>query len=263
MTKKMGYVGLTGLLWALLTVLSVAAEEVDLAEVTIISAPEVKDLLEHHPDALLINNLSRIEFQQQHIPGSINIPAPEVATTSLLRTDDPRIKIFYCMGVKCAYSRHAVKLALKRGLKNIYWFQGGIPEWRQFDYPMEVDPAYAAIEVKKLSCEQIRPLLTDQSLQILDIRPIWLKGVQYFLPGTVHIQMTDLDLKLHALRRDRPILVSDVTMRQSVMAARFLIRQGFTVEGVVRGGMQRGRQKGCPVETKPAKSLSGWRAEAP
>lgn len=167
------------------------------------------------------------------------------------------------MGLKCAYSRYAIKAALKRRLKNIYWFQGGIPEWRQFDYPMEIDPDYAAIEVKKLSCEQILPLLADQQLQIVDIRPIWLTGVQYFLPGTVHIQMTDLDQKLHALRRDRPVLISDVTMRQSVMAARFLIRQGLTVKGVVKGGMQRGLQMGCPVETKPAKSLSGWRTEAP
>ena len=260
---RMFYKRLAVLVGLLFVPLVVFSEQLVSPPVPVISAPEVKDLMERTPSTLLINTLSRIEFLQQRIPGSINIPAPDVATTPLLKAEDERIKIFYCMGVKCAYSRHAVEMALRRGLKNIYWFRGGIPEWRQFDYPMEVNPVYAAIKVNKLRCDRVRSLLADPSVLVLDVRPVWVSGKQYFLPGTLHVQMTDLDRQLKALPRNRSILVTDVTMRQSISAARFLKHQGFNVRGVVRGGLQHGARQGCPVSEKPSKSLSGWGVDAP
>jgi rhodanese-related sulfurtransferase len=51
-----------------------------------ISAPEVKDRLEREK-ALAVHVLSEIEYNIQHIPGSINIPITNMETTSKLPKD--------------------------------------------------------------------------------------------------------------------------------------------------------------------------------
>jgi rhodanese-related sulfurtransferase len=48
--------------------------------------------------AVLVHVLSRIEYEMQHIPGSINIPITEMALTDRLPGQLDRPLIFYCMG---------------------------------------------------------------------------------------------------------------------------------------------------------------------
>lgn len=228
----------------------------NLPDVPIITAPELKSMLDENTPLLLIHALSPIEFSQQHIPGSINIPAPLVPVSELLRKDDPRPKVFYCMGVKCAYSRRAVEYALARGLPNVMWFRGGIPEWRQFDYPLYISPVYNKLRAPKFPCARVKALLETRQPFVLDVRPPWLAPPQWFLPDTVHVPMTELQAYLPHLPKDRAILITDVTMRQSVSAYKFLKKAGYSVLGVVRGGLQKGREMGCPVVEQPV-----WRAE--
>jgi len=216
--------------------------------VRVITAPELWRWLQSDHPPMLINALSRIEFDIQHIPGSINIPANEVSTSDRLpeRRDAPMV--FYCMGLKCNYSRFAVEAALKRGYTQVIWFRGGIPEWRQFDYPVWVNPLYAALQVRKLGCKEIMALLKQPPERrpfVLDVRPDWLKPPQRFLPGSVQIPTYALDRLLERLPEDRPILIADVAMRQSIVVGKYLLHQGYNVAGVVRGGLQRARGRGC------------------
>jgi hypothetical protein len=62
-----------------------------------ISAPEVKFMLEKN-SATVINVLSKIEYDAQHINGSINIPIISLRTSDKLPKDLTRSIIFYCMG---------------------------------------------------------------------------------------------------------------------------------------------------------------------
>ena len=64
-----------------------------------ITAPEVKNMMEEH-SAVLVHSLSVIEFEIQHIPGSINIPIIEMRTTNKLPKDKNTPLIFYCMGTR-------------------------------------------------------------------------------------------------------------------------------------------------------------------
>ena len=64
-----------------------------------LTAPEVKMMVEDQ-GALLVHVLSRLEYNIQHIPDSINIPITEVATTDLLPEEKDKPLIFYCMGVR-------------------------------------------------------------------------------------------------------------------------------------------------------------------
>ena len=45
--------------------------------------------------------------------------------------------IFYCNGVKCDRSVKSAQIALDNGYTNIYWFRGGIEEWRANGFPIE------------------------------------------------------------------------------------------------------------------------------
>jgi rhodanese-related sulfurtransferase len=62
-----------------------------------ISAPELWRMLENKR-ATVVHVLSRIEFDTQHIPGSINIPVIDLESTDQLPTDKQRPLVFYCMG---------------------------------------------------------------------------------------------------------------------------------------------------------------------
>ena len=63
-----------------------------------ITAPEVKDMIEKDPNAVLINVLSAIEYDGLHITGSINIPITSFRNSDLLPKDLDHPIITYCMG---------------------------------------------------------------------------------------------------------------------------------------------------------------------
>ncbi len=67
-------------------------------ELQIITAPEVKNMMENDPRVVVINALSSIEYNSLHIPGSINIPVVDFRTSKLLPEDKSTPLITYCMG---------------------------------------------------------------------------------------------------------------------------------------------------------------------
>ena len=64
-----------------------------------LTAPEVKNMVDNG-NVVLINTLSAIEFEIQHIPTSINIPVITMKVTEKLPEDMNTILIFYCMGIR-------------------------------------------------------------------------------------------------------------------------------------------------------------------
>ena len=64
-----------------------------------ISAPVVKNMLENE-NVLVINLLSRLEYDLHHINGSINIPINTLEGSPLLPADLTTPLIFYCMGFR-------------------------------------------------------------------------------------------------------------------------------------------------------------------
>jgi hypothetical protein len=61
-----------------------------------VTAPEVKEMIQNKK-VVIINTLSSLEHELQHIPGSINIPINQIETSSLLPADLSTTLIFYCM----------------------------------------------------------------------------------------------------------------------------------------------------------------------
>ena len=82
------------MLFLILMVVSAGATSEKFKE---ISAPEVKNMIEGD-QAVLIHVLSGIEYEMQHIPGSVNIPITDMGATKALPQDKNTPLVFYCMG---------------------------------------------------------------------------------------------------------------------------------------------------------------------
>jgi len=212
----------------------------------IITAPEVKEIL-RMKNGILINALTNIEYDMQHIPGSINIPFHELEQSNKLPENKDTILIFYCMGGRCLYSKKSSLKSIELGYKNVFWFEGGIPEWYRFKYPMNINKKLKSIPVKKLSPTKIADYIKKQVITILDIRPEWWDYNKGGIKGSLHIPLVNLEKNYKKIPHDKAIIITDGLMRQSPTAARFLINKGYNVIGVLKGGITRWEKEGFPV----------------
>lgn len=129
---------------ALLTVYTptMLAREIKLAPPTIpgstkVDAEKLIELVGSIPDLKLIDSRIRMDRKQGYIEGSVSLPDEETNCMSLAKniTTKKSPVLFYCNGVKCGRSVTAVRIALKCGYDNIYWFRGGFLEWKEKGYP--------------------------------------------------------------------------------------------------------------------------------
>ena len=64
------------------------------------NAWELKELIDSGAPVFLLNPLSELEFNEGHIPGSINIPTEEIMKTPKLPRNKDALIITYCKGPK-------------------------------------------------------------------------------------------------------------------------------------------------------------------
>lgn len=98
------------------------------------------------PDNLVIIDIREpSEYRREHIPGSRNIPAAELAKTDF-SADKDKTAIFHC---RSGYRTKAAKdLILACGFKQTYCLPNGIAQWQQCHLPLVVDKG-APIEVMR------------------------------------------------------------------------------------------------------------------
>jgi rhodanese-related sulfurtransferase len=105
--------------------------QAEIPGVTRVSAEEVVDMINNLPLLVVVDSRRKDEFKNGHIEGAINITDTEMTPAKLKmiapQRDTPLL--FYCNGERCRRSGIAVKLALKWGYRNVYWFRGGWQEW--------------------------------------------------------------------------------------------------------------------------------------
>ena len=68
-----------------------------LAERQDLTAQELKTLLDSGQDMLLVNPLSDIEFNEGHIPGSVNIPLHMIMKSDKLPKNKDTLVVTYCL----------------------------------------------------------------------------------------------------------------------------------------------------------------------
>lgn len=104
---------------------------------TRVDAEGVIDLVEKDPSLVIIDARISIDRKQGFIEGSHSLPDVETncLTLAKLVPGKKRPVLFYCNGVKCGRSAKAIATAQGCGYEKIYWFRGGLEEWKAKGYP--------------------------------------------------------------------------------------------------------------------------------
>ena len=102
----------------------------------LISREALKAKLERGEDFKLVMVLGEWAFRAKHIPGSINIFAPELAAEQLGKDDDI---VVYCTNPGCVASQYAYNLLTEKGFQKVKRYQGGLEDWEAAGLPLEGD----------------------------------------------------------------------------------------------------------------------------
>jgi rhodanese-related sulfurtransferase len=113
----------------------------------IISATEAKALIDKGMPVYDVR--AEEEYATAHVPGAISVPykegsAKEVGFDSAddqfalnkLPKDKNAPFMMYCDGTICWKSYKSAVMAIQAGWKNVYWFRGGFPEWKEAKLPI-------------------------------------------------------------------------------------------------------------------------------
>ena len=90
------------------------------------------------------------EYQNAHLPAALSVPYKEGSAKEVdfdqaddqfalhkLPEDKNTPFIMYCDGTICWKSYKSAVMAIGAGWKNVYWFRGGFPEWKEAKLPIE------------------------------------------------------------------------------------------------------------------------------
>ena len=101
-----------------------------------INAEALIELAGEHDDLVIIDSRIHADRHQGYIAGSISLPDTETSCATLfpLINKKETATVFYCNGPRCRRSDRAVVIARECGYTNIYWFRGGIEEWKNKQY---------------------------------------------------------------------------------------------------------------------------------
>ena len=112
-----------------------------------VTAAEVQQLIAQ--GAQMVDVRSEKEYNEGHIPGARLVPYGEKSLKDIAfdakadsfagvdKLDKEKPVIFACNGAECWKSYKASKAAVERGFKQVYWFRGGLPEWRTQGLPVD------------------------------------------------------------------------------------------------------------------------------
>ncbi|MGY5776896.1 rhodanese-like domain-containing protein [Rhizobium sp. LEGMi135b] len=88
-------------------------------------------------DFVLLDVRGPAMFQEQHIPGALNLPYGKMTARKMAEWPDDTLFVVYCAGPHC---NGTDKAALRLGTlgKRVKVMIGGITGWADEDYPFEV-----------------------------------------------------------------------------------------------------------------------------
>jgi rhodanese-related sulfurtransferase len=106
-----------------------------------VDAEKLITLVVEHQDIVLIDSRVATDRADGYIEGSVQLVDSKTDCESLARLIGTRMTpvIFYCNGIHCDRSGRAAGIAVACGYRDVYWFRGGIEEWRAKQFPLIQD----------------------------------------------------------------------------------------------------------------------------
>ena len=163
-------------------------------DMKVITTDELKKMYDAKKDFLLINALSAIEFSEERIKGSINIPFEKLRSGSAkLPENKKKMLIFYCKGPKCTKSVKSARLAVSMGYKNVQVYNEGIPEWIKRGFPVEIQSVYPKPEISTVSGAELKAMLDRAGAKIIE-GPVARQGGRRRAASSVYVRDPDGNL---------------------------------------------------------------------
>lgn len=219
-------------------------------QVPFVTTDELKKMVDGKEDFLLADTLSPIEFAEERIAGSVNVPFGALKDGDVkLPADKTKKLVFYCKGPKCTKSVKTANLAVKMGYTNVLVYNEGIPEWVKRGYAFERKKIYPEVVIPALAAADLKKLLDAKAnVLVLDIRdPV--DVVAGRIPGSVNVDLEDLDRRLGQVPKGRKIVLVDLHGKQTHQAGRFLRSKGYDDVARLDGGFVSGwLRAGLPFE---------------
>jgi len=119
-----------------------------LAGATLVGAEKVQEMM--RSGTAVYDVRVAAEYAEAHVKGAKSLPYKEKSAKDAgfdrsqdsfdldkLPADKSVALIFYCNAGECWKSYKASKLAIDAGFKRVFWFRGGLPEWRAKGLPTE------------------------------------------------------------------------------------------------------------------------------
>jgi rhodanese-related sulfurtransferase len=115
--------------------------------VTRVSAEQVAELAKQ--GVMIVDTRSQKEYDNEHVRGAVlasylekslkevDFDAKKDDFSALKNVPKDKPVVFMCNGPECWKSYKASRAALAEGYSKIYWFRGGMPEWREKHFPVE------------------------------------------------------------------------------------------------------------------------------
>jgi rhodanese-related sulfurtransferase len=114
---------------------------------------------------------------------------------------------------------------------------------------MTVNESYDKVRIRKLSPQKVYALMKKNKILVVDVRPNDFSKKSYIV-GSIHCQTLDLAEMSRKLKQDKEILLVDWAMKQSPILAQYMKLNGFSIIGVLKGGVERWISEGLPSEKR-------------
>lgn len=243
MLKKVVQLIKAGVFVALMVAASAYAEEKGYQET---NAQDLKKMMDSD-EVLVIFPLSPIEFNNQHIKDSVNIPIDQLEEK--LPKDKSQKLVFYCLGTSCVASWRAAEKAVGFGYRNVYAFREGLPGWIAAGYSTVTLEELPKVDLVKITTSELSSKLANEPIVLLDIN-LDEDAHKFYIDTAkrMHIPLDELHLRLSDLDKTQQIVVLCLKGNRAPIAARYLIGKGYKNVVVVDGGLQQWVLEGRPVK---------------
>jgi rhodanese-related sulfurtransferase len=196
-----------------------------------INSEQLKKLVDaKSKDVLVIDARNPEEYQEVHIPGSINLPEKTFdENRDLLPNDKKATVVFYCNGVKCGKSKRAAKKVVAEGYKDVLVYKDGMPVWEEMNYPIYAGADYEKkIETAKFSPAELKKLIDSQAddLIIVDVRDEN-EFAEGHIPGAINIPVARFAVESGKLDNKKKIIVYCNSGGRSYLGYRKLLKLSY------------------------------------
>lgn len=210
----------------------------------------LKAMLSKDKNILLVYPLSKIEYNDLHIAGSIFIPLDELKKK--LPADHARPLVFYCLGEKCTASWRAAEIAANLGYQRVYAYRAGLPAWVAAGYPTASIEALPKTQVKKISTDELQQRLQNDANFVLLDTSLEADAEKFRIdsPKRIYIPFEELHDRYREIPRDKQIAVLCLKGTRAPTAVRFLTAKGFSNVVSVEGGIEQWIKEKKPVQRR-------------